>query len=314
MRNTPLALGFLLALAGCSMSDDTPPAPAASTAAAAPAKLMVWPDLLERERPAPTTSIRYGDKALQLVDLWLPEGKGPHPTVLMVHGGCWQTEIADRRFMAWISDDLRRRGIAVWNIDYRGVDKEGGGYPGTFQDVGAAIDRLPQEAARLRLDPSRSVVVGHSAGGHLALWAAARDRLPPDSPLRGAAPFVPRSTVSLAGIGDLRGFARLVPVLCGPGILERLAPTSASADVFAQISPAEMPAPAGRVVLVSGVLDRLVPPCAAHDYERALLRRRTAGVERVEIPDAGHFDLVTPGTRAWDEVMSRITAFLPPPP
>jgi pimeloyl-ACP methyl ester carboxylesterase len=100
----------------------------------------------------------------------------------------------------------------------------------------------------------------------------------------------------------------------GWDILKWLAPSSASADLFAQISLAEMPAPAGRVVLVSSVIDRLVPPYAAHDYERALLRRRTAGVERVEIPDAGHFDPMTPGTRTWGEVMSRISASLQPPP
>jgi acetyl esterase/lipase len=123
-----LALAPALALAACSVDSPTPaPAPSAT-----PAALMKWPDLLERPRPEPSASIEYGDQQMQRVDLWLPTGKGPHPTVLMVHGGCWQTGIADRRIMNWIADDLRKRGIAVWNIDYRGVDREGGGYPGTF--------------------------------------------------------------------------------------------------------------------------------------------------------------------------------------
>jgi hypothetical protein len=127
-RVVALALALCAGLAGCSMSDKTPsPAPAQ---ASEPAALMKWPDLLERPRPEPSETISYGDKGMQRVDLWLPSGKGPHPTVLMVHGGCWQTEIADRRIMNWIADDLRTRGIAVWNIDYRGVDREGGGYPG----------------------------------------------------------------------------------------------------------------------------------------------------------------------------------------
>jgi acetyl esterase/lipase len=111
---------------------------------------------------------------MQVVDLWLPAGKGPHPTVLMVHGGCWQTEIADRRIMNWIAEDLRRRGVAVWNIDYRGVDREGGGYPGTYLDAAAATDALRGHAPLHNLDISRLVAVGHSAGGHLALWLAAR--------------------------------------------------------------------------------------------------------------------------------------------
>ena len=84
---------------------------------------MKWPDLLGRPRPLPTTTVAYGADPLQVVDLWLPKGRGPHPTVLMVHGGCWQSEIADRTIMNWIADDLRSRGIAVWNIDYRGVDR-----------------------------------------------------------------------------------------------------------------------------------------------------------------------------------------------
>src|SRR5687768_14180625 len=117
-----------------------------------PDGLMAWPDLLERPRPAPTTTISYGEESLQVVDLWLPDGAGPHPVAMMVHGGCWQTEIADRTIMNWIAEDLRRRGIAVWNIDYRGVDRTGGGYPGTFMDAAAAVDALWQHASPYRLD------------------------------------------------------------------------------------------------------------------------------------------------------------------
>src|SRR5687768_7042677 len=135
------------------MTDPAPPAAAANDG------LLRWPDLLTRERPQESVSIDYGQDALQKVDLWLPEGKGPHPVVLMVHGGCWQTEIADRRIMNWIADDLRARGIAVWNIDYRGVDRTGGGYPGTFADTAAAADSLREHAARQRLDISPLVAV-----------------------------------------------------------------------------------------------------------------------------------------------------------
>ena len=115
----------------------------------------------------------------------------------MVHGGCWQTEIADRRIMNWIADDLRRRGIAVWNIDYRGVDRAGGGYPGTFQDAAAAADALRDHAARYNLDLSRLVATGHSAGGHLALWLAGAAA--PAAGLAAAhAPIRSRSTRSSA--------------------------------------------------------------------------------------------------------------------
>src|SRR5688500_11452462 len=168
----PLALAAALALAAQAMSSEAVFKPSGADG------LLVWPDLLERPRPEPDHVIRYGDQALQVVDLWLPAGEGPHPTVLMVHGGCWQSDIADRRIMNWIADDLRRRGVAVWNIDYRGVDRDGGGYPGTFLDAAAAADALRDHSSRYALDIANLVAVGHSAGGHLALWLAARPRLP----------------------------------------------------------------------------------------------------------------------------------------
>src|SRR5688500_16375366 len=162
----PLALALCMALAACTMGSPEPPIAANG--------LMAWSDLLERPRREPTATISYGEDSMQVVDLWRPDGAGPHPTVLMVHGGCWQTEIADRRIMNWIADDLRKRGIAVWNIDYRGVDRDGGGYPGTFLDAAAAADALRDAAPKYDLAISRLVAIGHSAGGHLALWLAAR--------------------------------------------------------------------------------------------------------------------------------------------
>ncbi len=157
---------------------------------------MKWPDLLGRPQPKPDSQVDYGGDPLQHVDVWLPKGKGPFPTVVMIHGGCWQTSIAKADIMNWIAADLRGRGIAVWNIDYRGVDRPGGGYPGTFTDVGAAIDTLKNAAPVFHLDLSRIVAVGHSAGGHLALWAAARDRLPGGSPLFARRPLPIAAVVS----------------------------------------------------------------------------------------------------------------------
>ena len=145
--------------------------------------MLTWPDLTSRPRDTPDATIAYGPDPLQVIDLWRPVGAGPHPVVLMVHGGCWQTSIADRRLMDWVAADLREHGIAAWNIDYRGVDRAGGGYPGTFRDVAAAADRLRSDAAAHGLDLTRRVALGHSAGGHLALWLAARHRIAADSPL-----------------------------------------------------------------------------------------------------------------------------------
>lgn len=259
-------------------------------------------------RPAPTAVLQYGPSDSQAADLFLPSGDGPHPLAILIHGGCWSVTTAGREQLRHIGAELARRGIAVWSIGYRRANELGGGYPGTFRDIGAAIDRLRSDAPRYGLDLSRTVLVGHSAGGHLALWAAVRDRLPASSPIYRADPFIPRSVISLAGIGDLEAFARLVPLLCGPGVIERLAPSVNSANRYAEISPAALPAARVPIVMFSGILDRLVPPYVAYDYARAM--QHATPIELVDIPGAGHFDLVTPGTRAWEEVSARITAAL----
>ena len=296
-----LAFASCLALAACAVT--TPPEPAAPSA---PAALMAWPDLLTRERPTESVAIPYGTDALQVVDLWLPKGKGPHPTVLMVHGGCWQTEIADRRIMNWIADDLRQRGIAVWNIDYRGVDRTGGGYPGTFLDAAAAADALRTHAARYKLDTSRIVAVGHSAGGHLALWLAGRGRLSADSALRTPNPLPIRHVVSLGGLPDLEQ-ARAEEQGCGPEVIDKLVgpPTMSSRRVYADTSIPHL-APLGvPQTLVNGDRDRIIPTHFAYDYATKML---AAGdpVRVAIIPNQGHVELIAPETPAWATAVQEI--------
>jgi acetyl esterase/lipase len=258
-------------------------------------------------RPEPTLQVRYGEAPAQAIDVFLPAGPGPHPVAILIHGGCWNADVPGREQLRHLGPELTRRGIAVWSIGYRRANEAGGGYPGTYQDVGAAIDRLRESAPTRRLDLSRTVLAGHSAGGHLALWAATRASLPAESPLRVPSPFSPRAVVSLAGVGNLETFARNIPSICGPGILDRLAP----AGRLSEVSPASLPPPDAPVTMVSGVLDRLVPPYAAHDYARARRGRPGGGALRlVDIPGAGHFDLVTPSAPAWQDVLHLIETAL----
>jgi acetyl esterase/lipase len=276
------------------------PSPPDPPAAAAAAELMTWPDLLERPRPEPTTRIRYGEDQLQIVDLWLPAGRGPHPTVLMVHGGCWQTEIADRRIMNWIADDLRRRGIGVWNIDYRGVDRDGGGYPGTFLDAASAADALRGAAPKHGLDISRLVAIGHSAGGHLALWLAGRPRLPSASPLRAAAPLPIAAVVSLGGLPDLEEAARPPGSGCGTEVIEQL-----TGGRFADTSVPRLRPLGVRQILINGLQDRIIPTSYAEGYARQM---RAAGdsVDVHMIDRTGHVELIAPETRAWAAAVREI--------
>ena len=306
----PLALLCPLVLAACAVTSGDENRASASdqpaTAARPDGALMTWPDLLERPRPQPTTSIRYGDSALQVVDLWLPENDGPHPVVLMVHGGCWQTEIADRRIMNWIAEDLRQRGIAVWNIDYRGVDREGGGYPGTFLDAAAAADALRSHAARHRLDLTRLTAIGHSAGGHLALWLAARPRLPQGSPLRNADPLPIANVISLGGLPDLEEAERPPGSGCGTEVIAQLVGGAADRrDRFADTSVPRL-APLGvSQVLINGEQDRIIPTAYAEGYARPM---RAAGDDvRVRMVDrTGHVELVAPETAAWAAAVEEI--------
>jgi acetyl esterase/lipase len=284
---------------------------------AASAATVLHADPIEREafaaleRPKPAAVLHYGPASSQAVDVFLPAGKGPHPVAILIHGGCWRDlPAAGREQLRPIAAELAKLGIAVWSIGYRRADENGGGYPGTFQDVAIAIDELPSQAPLYGLSTSRTVVVGHSAGGHLALWASLRDRLPAHSPLRSADAFVPGSVISLAGIADLKAFGRFVPLLGGPGIMERMVPERASSDPYAEVSPAQLPPPPGRVVMVSGILDRLVPPYVADDYARVMRRTHSRAVTLLEISGAGHFDLVTPGSPAWREVESQIVEAL----
>jgi acetyl esterase/lipase len=309
-----LALALAAALAGCSVSD--PPAPSSEPQAA----LMKWPALLGRQRPEPDATIAYGEDQMQKVDLWLPAGEGPHPTVLMVHGGCWQTEIADRRIMNWIADDLRKRGIAVWNIDYRGVDRGGGGYPGTFADAAAAADALRANAGKYRLDISPLVAVGHSAGGHLALWLAARRAtkaspsnplIPRGSPILAPDPLPIDTVISLGGLPDLELAATPPGSGCGTEVIGQLVgpPTLSSRNVYADTSVPRL-APLGvRQILVNGLQDRIIPTAYAEDYAKKM---RAAGDKvKVRMLDrTGHVELIAPETAAWSAAVEEIEAAL----
>ncbi|MDM7956553.1 alpha/beta hydrolase [Blastomonas sp.] len=268
--------------------------------------IMQWPDLLEQPRPAADQTFAYGDDPLQLVDLWLPQGAGPHPVVVMIHGGCWQTEIATRDIMNYIADDLRKHGIAVWNIEYRGVDR-GGGHPGTYHDVGAAADLLAAKAQALNLDLSTTIAIGHSAGGHLALWLAARQALPADEPLRGANPLRIDAAISQAGIADLRAAMQRDGHACGTE-----APKAMAGDAFALTSPPEMPVSQALQIQFHTDKDRIAPPAYATEYAAVMAKRGITVETHVHGPE-GHVELIAPASRSWAAQRARIQELLSKP-
>ncbi|GAA0728428.1 alpha/beta hydrolase [Sphingomonas japonica] len=293
-------LAALLLTGACSEPAAPPPATASRFVP------LSWPDLTERARPDPDATIAYGSDAPQKVDVWLPSGPGPHRTVLMVHGGCWTTSIADRTLMHWIADDLRRDGYAVWNIDYRGVDIPGGGYPGTFADAAAAADALRTHAKRFGLDAGKVVAVGHSAGAHLALWLAARARLPASSPLRSPDPLPIARVISLGGLPDLEATAGASDNGCGTDVVGQLV-GSGRADLYADTSVTRLLPVGVPFDQVVGRDDRIIPLRLPRDFDA---RAKAAGdrATLTIVPDTGHVELIAPETPAWAEAKRRIAA------
>ena len=260
---------------------------------------MTWPNLTARPRPDCDREFRYGPDRLQVVDLWLPAGvpTGRWPVVLMVHGGCWQSSIADRRLMDWVAADLRAAGIAVWNIDYRGVDRDGGGYPGTFADAAAAADLLHDHADACRLDTDRVVAVGHSAGGHLALWLAARHRLPAHSPLADTNPLPVAHVVSLGGLPDLAAVEASPDNGCGTDVIAQLVGGDRT-DRFADTSVTELLPVGVPIDLVDGEQDRIVPARMAPAFAEAA-RAASDRVALHRFDDTGHVEQIVPDSVAW---------------
>lgn len=298
-----------LLVAACTQGAPDLPEPNASTADESaemtettdtPA-LLTWTDLLSRDRPAPTMSLKLGDGETEIVDLWLPETSGPHPVVLMVHGGCWQKSIADRTLMNYAAEDLRQRGLAVWNIEYRGVDEDGGGYPGTYLDVAKAADALRGYASEYDLDLNRVAGLGHSAGGHLVTWLATRPALPEDSPLASDQPLEMIGLVNSGGLADLEASIDVTQFECLGAIVDDLtgAPSESRPNVFSDTSPAELLPVPPDFVSVSGAMDRISPPALAEDI--AAKDQSAGGSGRaIIVPGNNHVDLVAPGTAAWE--------------
>jgi acetyl esterase/lipase len=320
MKAVLLACTLLLYLSACA---DTPvPANRAeapldpaieTTDMPTPPALLSWSDLLSRDRPSPTTSVQIGEGSTDIVDLWLPEAPGPHPVVLMVHGGCWQKAIADRTLMNYAAEDLRQRGLAVWNIEYRGVDQEGGGYPGTYEDVARAAEALRFHADEFDLDLSRVAGIGHSAGGHLVTWLAARPALAETSPLHSVDPLPLIGVINSGGLADLELSEKVTQYDCLGAVINDLtgAPSESRENVFSDTSPAEMLPMAAEFVSVSGAMDRISPPGLADEIAAKDVVAGGSG-RAIIVPGQNHVDLVAPGTAAWEVQAALLQNMLAP--
>jgi len=266
--------------------------------------------MIERPLPAPDTVLAYGEGEHQFGELWLPpSGDGPYPVLVLIHGGCWLAELPGTELVAEMADSLRKAGIAVWSIEYRRVGHAGGGYPGTFLDVANAADYLRTIAQAFKLDLQRVAVAGHSAGGHLALWLAARNRLPLNSLLRVASPLAICAVISLAGIGDPEHFDPGGAV-CGDETAAKLVGLEQRGPgAFLDTSPVKLLPLGVPQVILHGVYDAAVPPFYGYRYwEQA--KAKGDPVELRMVGEAGHFEIIAPWTAPFAEVQEVILRFL----
>ncbi|GHI06095.1 lipase [Streptomyces cellostaticus] len=266
----------------------------------------------------PDVTAAYGDHADQVIDFYAPRtDTASAPLVVVLHGGAWRARY-DRRHITPFADYLARRGFAVANVEYRrgGAPKipaqhtetstpPAGRWPDTFDDVAAALDALPAlvREALPQADARRTVLTGHSAGGHLALWAAARHVLPADAPWRTDGPALLRGVVALAPIADFAVAEKLD--VCGNAALQLLGGEGEFADRQPYADPALLLPTGIATTLVQGRTDLVVPHQVAESYADAAAKAgEVVGLTLLE--DVGHFPLIDPAADACAVVAEEI--------
>ncbi|MCP8900905.1 alpha/beta hydrolase [Gilvimarinus xylanilyticus] len=287
-------IGSAVLLTGCGgQSSSSAPVTSSSSSLATISSSSVSsvPVTPPEESELTVKQISWGDRSSQFGNLYLPQKteRTSLPVVVMIHGGCWR-EPYGLELQDALSRALAARDLAVWNIEYRRLGG-GGEWPALFQDVASATDYLPQLAVDYPLDTSRVVSMGHSAGGHLALWLASRENIDAISPLYRSNPQLVAGAISLAGVADLEAPAcgdsarRLIDAQAlSPGALQyRLSNTS----------PINMLPTGVPTVLFSGTRDGIVVSSISEAYVDAAIKAGDTS-EHLPITGADHFDLIDP--------------------
>ena len=243
-------------------------------------------DILTLPPPPADARLPYGTDPNQFGDLRLPKSPGPFAVVMNIHGGFWRAKY-DLSHAGHLCAALTARNLATWNVEYRRVGNPGGSWPGTFEDIVSAYRFLPQIAKRYNLDTTKVVVMGHSAGGQLALCLA------------GHEPTVKRS-VSLAGVVDLQQAFDLH--LSNDAVVDFLGGKPKDVpEHYHEADPMQLKIPQATQWLIHGAADNLVPAFFSRSYAE---KKKTSGedVHYLEISTAGHFDLIDPHSTAWPKV------------
>jgi acetyl esterase/lipase len=300
-----------LVVALCACVADIPAGEIAQSSPPRPSGLLSAADLQRLPMRAPDHRLAYGDHASQVGELRVPAGRGPHPVIVLIHGGCWKAEYATTRDLGPMGDALEGHGIASWNIEYRRLGEPGGGFPGTYLDVGRAIDHLRQLSPRFDIDLTRVAVLGHSAGGHLAMFAGIRQRLSSTSPLYVPDPLRVRGVINLAGTIDMTQNIAHMEATCHDAVVTGLlggTPMSAP-DRYREVSASAMLPLRVPQILVWGEHENFVPLPLASGYVDAATRAGDRA-RLVVVPRIGHFETASPFSSAWSTVLDAIRSLL----
>ena len=251
-------------------------------------------DILTLAPPPADARLAYGSDPNQFLDLRLPaskeKSKQPYPLVINIHGGYWRAKY-NLDHAGHLCAALTAKGLATANLEFRRVGNEGGAWPGTFADIRSAYQFLVQNARRHNLDATRIVVMGHSAGGQLALCLAAHETSV-------------THVVSLAGVVDLQRAYQLH--LSNDAVVEFLRGTPGEVpDHYREANSMELSIPGARQWLIHGVSDDVVPPNFSRDYVASKQKRsgkQKEDVHLLEIPGSDHFDIIDSRTRVWKQV------------
>jgi acetyl esterase/lipase len=224
-------------------------------------------ELLKQHTPPANERITYGKDSLQFGEIRVPAGAGPFPIAILVHGGCWSAKLENLpeavtsfELLRPLASALAEAAIASWNIEYRRLGNEGGGWPGTYLDISRATDLLRDIAPRYHLDLNRAIAIGHSSGGQLAMWLIARGKLPNSSLLHADSPLSLKGVIDIDGPPDLETFRAIEQPMCGGPVVTKfiggtpaefpnryregsvtgLLPTGVRQELFIRAKPAQL--------------------------------------------------------------------------
>lgn len=274
-------------------------------------KLMTPDELIALPYNKADQRFSYGEHSGQYAELRVPRGKGPFPVVILIHGGCFRADFPGLNGIAPMADMLRKAGFASWNVEYRRIGDTGGGWPGTYQDVAAAIDKLRDVSAGNRLDLSRVILLGHSAGAHLAHWAAFRSKLVENSDLYRPNPLPVRGVINLAGRVDMTDGITAYDAACFDTVVEKMLGGTPQTHAlrYREVSPeANLPLGVSQT-LISGQFEEFVPLAKSGAF---VAKAGAAGDDArlIVIPGIGHFETASPFSAAWPEILRTIEDML----